>query len=244
MEFQGDAMAPRGDDSRRPRGESAVRVGVVEPPDRAGAFRAAQRRSGRVRFLRKAILGGALAAVAAMVAIAIFNPFSAKISGISFSSLGIDGTKVTIVKPRLSGYRSDGQPYSVTAERAVQDVKQPTQVELYKVSGEIGVTGGEPTHITADSGVYDSAKEKMRLKDNIRIGSSRLDIKLRSAEIDFKSGVYESADPVEIHTGNDTTITADRAEARDNGQLLTFEGRVRTTIVPQAAAADAKGTKP
>jgi len=244
MEFQGDTMAPRFDSARRPAIDSAGRVVMAEPPDRTHAFKAARRRSGRVRFLRRAILGGVLAVVAAMVAIVVFNPFASKISGISFSSLGVDGSKVMIVKPRLSGYRSDGQPYSLTAEQAVQDMKQPTRVELHKLTGEIGLTGGEATHIAADSGVYDSTSEKMRLKDNIRIGNSRLDIRLRSAEIDFKSGVYPSAEPVEIHAGDTTTIRADRAEARDNGQQLVFDGRVRTTIVPQSAEDDTKGTKP
>ena len=46
-----------------------------------------------------------------MVAVAIFNPFAAKLSGLQFSSIGIDGTKVTIVRPKLSGFRGDGQPY-------------------------------------------------------------------------------------------------------------------------------------
>jgi lipopolysaccharide export system protein LptC len=241
MEFQGETMASRFDSTRpAPNGV----LGVVEPPDRAGAFAKARRRSGRVRFLRKAILAGVLAAVAAMVAIAIFNPFAAKFGDLKFSSLGVDGTKVTIVRPKLSGFRGDGQPYSLTAERAVQDVKQPGRVELHNLTGDIGMAGGETTHIKADAGVYDTVGEHMNLTDNIRIGNSRFDIKLRSAEIDFKSGVYKSADPVEIHAGPGTTIHADRAEARNNGQELTFDGRVRTTIVPQTGEGEAKGANP
>lgn len=237
MEFQSETVASRIDTIRRG-------VGVAEPPDRSGAFAKARRRSSRVRFLRKAILGGALAVVASMVAIAIFNPFAAKFGPLSFSSVGVNGTKVTIVRPKLSGYRGDGQPYSLTAKEAVQDVKQPTRVELHGLIGDIGMAGGEMTHITADTGVYDTVAENMRLANNIRIGNSRFDIRLRSAEIDFKSGIYQSADPVEIHAGNGTVIHADRALARNNGQELIFDGHVRTTVVPNSGGEDAKGKNP
>ena len=45
-------------------------------------------------------------------------------------------------RPKLAGFRNDGQPY-LTAERALQESKQPTIVELQKVDGEIGMAGGE-----------------------------------------------------------------------------------------------------
>ena len=70
---------------------------------------------------------------------------------------------------------------------------------------------------------------------------------LRKASFDFKSGAYGSDDPVEVHSGDGTTIFADRAAARNNGQELTFEGHVKTRIVSQAdqqPAADPKRTNP
>ena len=53
-----------------------------------------------------------------------------------------------------------------------------------------------------------------------------------SAKFDFKSGVYGSDDPVEVQAGDGTTVFADRAAAVNHGQELTFEGHVRTNIVP------------
>jgi len=230
----------------RPRRGHPRRVVLVPPSDRERAFAAASRRSARVRFLRKAILAGALGMVAAMILIAVVNPFATKVGSLSFSNLSVDGTKITMARPKLAGFRSDGQPYVVTAERALQDVKQPTVVELQRLSGEIGMTGGETTRIAADSGVYDSVAERMRLSSNVRIGSARFEVQLRSAVIDFKTGVYQTDEPVEVHVGEGTTIVGDRATARDNGRELIFEGRVRTTIVPQpdAADADAKRANP
>jgi lipopolysaccharide export system protein LptC len=212
--------------------------------DRERAFASARRRSARVRFLRKAILACALATVAAMALIAVYNPFSSKFGSLSFSNISVDGTKIAMARPKLAGFRTDGQPYLLTADRALQDVKHPTVVELQKVSGEIGATAGETTRLTADTGIYDSVAEHMKLSSNVRISSARFEVRLRSADIDFKTGVYQSDEPVEVHVGDRTTITGDRATARHNGQELTFEGRVRTTINPPAdSAADADATR-
>lgn len=223
------------------------RVGVAPPPDRERAFAKAKRRSARVRLLRRAILASGLGAVAAMVTTAFFNPFATRLGSLNFGALSVDGTKIVMERPKLAGFRGDGQPYLLTAERALQDIKQPTVAQLEKVSGEIGAAGGEATHLSADAGVYDSVGERMELSKHVRIENGRFTVLLRSARFDFKSGVYGSDEPVEVRTGDGATIFADRASALHNGQELTFEGHVRTNIVPQTGhepAADAKRTNP
>src|SRR5271166_1172218 len=239
MAFRGEAMAAGFDGSERTAAAraGARRISIAPPPDRAEAFADAKRRSARVRFLRKAILISVVVAILAMLGVVIFDPFSPKFGPLSFSALSIDGTKITMARPKLAGFRSDGQPYTLTAERALQDVKQPTIVELETLNGDIGMAGGEPTHITADTGVYDSVSQHMRLSKNIRIGNDRFEVRLRSADIDFKSGAYRSDESVEVHVGDGTTILGDRASARNNGQELVFEGHVKTTIRPQDDAA-------
>lgn len=240
MGLLGNSMTASVDSAERPVVRAEHRRMVFAPPsDRERAFAKARRHSSRVRFLRKAVLTGAVGSVAAMVLIGIYNPFSTKLGSLSFSQISIDGTKIAMARPKLAGFRSDGQPYEMTAERALQDIRQPTLVELEKVSGEMGATDGETTRLTADTGVYDSVAERMKLSRNVRIAGARFEVRLRSADIDFKTGVYQSDQPVEVHVGDGTTITGDRATARNNGQEFIFEGRVRTTIKPPADPADA-----
>jgi lipopolysaccharide export system protein LptC len=226
---------------------TARRIGVAPPPDRERAFAKAKRRSARVRLLRLAILIGGLSTVATVFAVAFFNPFATKLGALSFGALSVEGTKIVMDRPKLAGFRSDGQPYVLTAERALQDVKQPTVVQLQKVDGEIGMAGGEATHLVADTGVYDSVAEHMELSDNIRIKNGRFSVLLRSAKFDFKSGIYGSDERVEVDGADGTTIFADRASAINHGQELTFEGHVRTNIVPQTPqqpASEGKGMNP
>lgn len=119
------------------------RRAIRPPPDRESAFRRAHRRSLRIRILRKTILVGALGSVVAMVLIAIYKPFSPKVGALTFADIGLDGTKIAMARPRLAGFRNDGQAYTLTAEKALQDIKRPTIVELQKLSGDIGITDGE-----------------------------------------------------------------------------------------------------
>jgi lipopolysaccharide export system protein LptC len=241
-------MAAEAERTAVPSARTGARhIAIVPPPDREKAFARARRRSGRVRLLRKAIFVSVLATVVAMVVIAIFDPFAAKFGALSFTGLSVNGTKVTMASPKLTGFRSDGQPYSVTAERALQDVKNPTTVELKKLTGDIGMAGGETMRISADSGIYDSLAQQMGLSGNVRISNARFDVRLRTADIDFKAGSYQTDDPVEVHVGEQTTIFSDRATARNNGQELTFEGHVRTRMNSPSdttADADAKGRRP
>ena len=209
------------------------RVGVAPPPDRERAFATAKRRSGRVKLLRRAILIGGLGAVAGGLVIAFFNPFATKLGSLGFTALSVEGTKIVMDRPKLAGFRGDGQAYLLTAERALQDIKQPTIAQLQRVDGEMGMTGGEATHLSADAGVYDNLAEHMELSGNVRIKNGRFTVLLRSAKFDFKSGVYGSDERVEIQGSDGTTIFADRGSAINHGQELTFEGHVRTNIVPQ-----------
>jgi hypothetical protein len=101
--------------------------------------------------------------------------------------------------------------------------------------GDIGASGGEATHLISDEGVYDSVGEHMELSGNVQIKNGRSTVLLRTAKFDFKSGVYGSDDPVEVQAGDGTKIFADRASALNHGQEVSFEGHVRTRIVPQAS---------
>jgi len=226
---------------------TARRIGVVPPPNREQAFAKAKRRSARVRLLRLAILTGGLGAVATMLVVAFFNPFATKLGGLSFAALSVEGTKIVMDRPKLAGFRSDGQAYLLTAERALQDIKQPTVAQLQTVDGEMGMAGGEATQLSADAGVYDNLAEHMELSGNVRIKNGRFTVLLRSAKFDFKSGVYGSDERVEVQGSDGTTIFADRASAINHGQELTFDGHVRTNIVPQAnqePASEVKRTNP
>jgi lipopolysaccharide export system protein LptC len=214
---------------------------------RARAFAAAARHSALVRFLRWAILWGALSAVTMLVAIAVFDPFGRLAHDVSISGLGLDGTKVLMDNPKLAGFRKDGHPYLVNAQKAIQDVLHPTLVDLRGIDAEIGMAGPGVAHVIADKGLYDTANEHMDVEGNVRVKSDQYDARLQSGSMDFKGGVYVSKQPVTVVTTNGSTVTSDSMSAIDNGHQLTFEGHVRTYLPPDATASangQLKGTSP
>jgi lipopolysaccharide export system protein LptC len=96
---------------------------------RAGsrADRRARRHSVLVRLFRFAIPLAATVAIGAVAVIAIFDPFG-KMGGISLGPVSLSGTKITMEKPKLTGYKKDNRGYEMTATAALQDIKKPTIV--------------------------------------------------------------------------------------------------------------------
>jgi len=145
--------------------------------------------------------------------------------------------------PKLTGFKNDNRPYEVTASEATQDVRRPDLVNLKNLKARI-VTDerGGVARLTAASGVLDTKREQMRLRDDIVVTTdSGYEVKLRSAFVRFKAGSVVSNQPVSVSFGNGT-IDAEGLTVEDNGKVMSFKGRVRTVITPSSSAPDAAGT--
>lgn len=215
---------------------------------RAEAYRLAIRHSRRVRFLKRAIPLTAGAATVAVIFIAFFNPFRDVPASLSLEAMGVSGSKITMDAPRLQGYKKDSRPYEVKATSAAQHIKTPHIIELNNLDADVAMGPDGNAKLTAPSGVFDSQKETLSLNDNVRvITNTGYDIRLKSADAEFKTGHVISKFPVEVDM-NDGRIQADAIEIIDNGKQIVFTGRVRTTLIERDPAAKATaagtGTKP
>lgn len=214
---------------------------------RSRAFAAARRHSRLVRVLRVAAPASLVVGVAALILGALFDPFRAIPGDVSIGSLGIDGVKITMGRPKLTGVRRDGRAYVVNAAKAIQDVTRPTIVELREIDGEVGMADNQTVHIIAAVGFYDSVHQTLDVSQDVRIHNPNYDVQLTSANVDFKNGTYRSGQPVTVVMSNGTTVSGDSALARDNGSELTFTGHVRSVFAAadrDGAAAEMKGSNP
>jgi lipopolysaccharide export system protein LptC len=193
------------------------------------AYRDAMRHTRRVRALKVLIPLGALLGVAGVLFASFYRPL-ATIEGVSVQNVTLAGTKITMEKPRLTGFRGkDSRPYEVTAVSASQDVRTPNVVELTTLRAIVTENNGK-TNLEADFGVYDTQKEHINLKDNVRVRTdSGYDVKLSSAFVDFKGGSVVSKEPVRVDFSGGS-IQADRLDITDSGQRMVFEGRVHTVF--------------
>jgi len=202
--------------------------------DATARYSAALRHSSRVRLLRRAIPVGAIVVVAAVAFIAFVEPFRTLPAGLTVGPVSMNGTKVTMELPKLSGFKKDARPYEVTARWAAQDIKNPTIIELKDIRARIALQERGMATVEAADGIYNTQSEQIRLKDDVKITSdSGYDARLSSATVEFKAGTVTSDEPVTVRfTGG--TIDAEGVDMLDSGQHVVFRGRVRTVLNPDA----------
>lgn len=204
--------------------------------DREIAFAAAGRHSSRVRWLKRGIVLGALAIVVALAAVSIFNPLGGLPGTFAIDRATLNGTRITMDQPRMSGFRKDGKPYTVRARTGIQDVRKPGLIELNEINARIQVEENNTVNVIAPAGLFDSGADNLKLQapdsaGHISIKStSGFDIRMRSADMNFKTGHVVSSEPVNVRMNNGT-IDANALEVRDNGKTISFTGNVRSTFV-------------
>ena len=196
---------------------------------RQAAFRAARRHTRWVHILRRTIPIAAVLAVLGVVVTPFLSPMRG-LASVSLDSVGISGGKVRMEAPRLTGYRKDNRPYEVTAAAALQNIRNPTQVELETLIARLQVEREGWVTVNAKTGLFDTQKEKLRLVDDVRVRTETgYDIRMRTADVDFKGGTVVSKEPVEVELGT-ATVDANSVDVKDNGAMISFEGRVRVLI--------------
>jgi lipopolysaccharide export system protein LptC len=212
------------------RNRDRDRLAVAGASDGA-AFAYAGRHTGRVRVLRRGILIFCSVTVLLGAVIAIFDPFS-RLKNISLGGVGLQGTKISIESPRLAGHRKDGLPYEVRAAKGIQDITKPDVIELVRLDAKVGMSPTTSIRVTANQGIYDSAKDEMQLTGLVRIRSDAgYDMKTESALIELKSGVLTSKEPVRVLL-KAGSIDADTMQVIESGHVV-FEGNIRSIMVPE-----------
>ena len=166
--------------------------------------------------------------------------FDFKLDGAAFS----DG-KLVMADPKLDGFNKDGQPYSMRAARAIQDLTDQSVIQLEGISAELPVGNGVSAAVKAARGTFDRSKNTVDLTSEVTVVTTDgTSAKLQSAFVDIDKGDLKTSDPVAIETKG-LQIAADGMGVRENGKLLVFEGRVRVNIVPKSGETDqqAEGKK-
>ena len=215
--------------------------------DPGKAIRRARLHSLLVRHVRLAIVVVSGLAIVSVAVIGLFDPFKRLPGHISVGHVGLQGSRVTMAAPKMSGMRPGGQPFELKGVSGVQDLLKPNVVELFGVDAKIGMDDSSISKITAKTGTYNASKEMIWLDGHVRIvNDSGYDMRMPSAVVDIKSSVFLSKAPVEVvlHGGR---VAADSMEISDGGHKISFEGHVRSAVdssidvesggAPQAEAA-------
>lgn len=204
-------------------------------------YRRALRHSRRVRLLRTCLL----AAVVVVLAGIVVDNYLPSVGGLrlpgEIGSVVIQGTKITMQKPRLTGYTSDGRAYEFNAEAAAQDITKPDLVQLERIRSKMAMADKSTVDLWADEGVYDMKGDSLTLNNNIRLVSSTgYQARLSQAVIDMRKGNVVSDTPVWVKL-LDGWLNAKRLEITDNGDVLRFSD---VTMTLQDVKQGAKAGEP
>lgn len=213
------------------------------PPRRLDAktYRAAMRHTRFIQFLRFLIPAGSLLTIVGIIIIAVFDPFGRLPKGVSIGSIALNGSQITMELPKLTGFRKDLRPYEVTANAARQDIRNPQIIDLTDLKARIGMGDRGNALLTSTGGIYDSTKESLQLSGEVRVRTGDgIELNMKSAFVEFKTGSIVSQDPVEVRL-RDGTIHANGIEIVDGGREIIFPGRVHSVFQAQP---DAEGAKP
>lgn len=204
------------------------------------AFLGALRHSRRVRVIKIALPLAAAVMAAGFAAYSwVFSP-----SGLALEVDGsaiVDG-RLVMANPKLTGYTRENLPYSMSAERAIQDMARAGIVELEKIDARLPVDAARLAMIVADRGVYDQEANRLEITSPVSFRTSDgVRARLGSASIDIGTSELRTDQPVEIEQDG-SRITADGLQVLERGKVFVFEKRVRMTIDPQRLrqAADAR----
>ena len=137
-------------------------------------FAAAARHSRLVRVLRVAVPAAVIVAMAAIVAVSVFNPFRMLLPKlpVDMGNLVVSGTKITMETPHLAGFSTDQRPYEMWAKTATQDLTDPDHVELGQLRAKVAMEDKSTVTMDARTGYYDSKSQMLDLRKDIFLQSS------------------------------------------------------------------------
>jgi len=204
---------------------------AIARPER-NAYGAALHHSARVRRLK--VLLPVTAVIISLIFIAVsmiraYLPENIKIEGAK-----IENGKVVMEKPAISGRNSDGINYSMLAERALQDIRNPDLITLETIKAAVPMNDGLIARVVASTADYNRATDNLHMTAPFTLVlSSGLNANFQSAQLDIKGGNMRSDDPVTI-TKDNASIVAKTLQITDKGRVITFEGNVRMNVDPSA----------
>ena len=198
----------------------------------AEAYRLATRHSRRVRLLKIALPVVALVIAALFVAVSLLRTWLP--AELQVESASIEDGKIVMRNPAISGRNDDGISYSMKAERALQDMKQPDVITLENIKAKMPVNETTIAEVVAATGIYDRGKNLLDMVAPFTINlNSGLEAAFRSAHLDINGGSMQTTEPVSIRSP-EASIVAQSLRMTDKGRVVVFEGGVVVDVDPAA----------
>jgi lipopolysaccharide export system protein LptC len=183
-----------------------------------------------VIVMKRVLSLGAFAIIAAVLAFFFMERQPRRLE-LAYEKLGMVKNDLAMMKPRLTGADSKGNPFVITAEQAVQDAHNPKKATLKNMEADLTLDKGNWLNARARAGMVDMNTGQLELSGGIDVFSANgYELHSRTASANLKQSVIHGHEPV-TGQGPQGTLRADTFHAdRDTG-LLTLTGHVQMSVV-------------
>lgn len=141
-----------------------------------------------VGVMKRVLLVAAGALLLAVIIYAL-QPRDTNKYAMNFEHLGHLANDLTMARPRLMGRDSDGSPFVVTADKAVQEPRDVHRARLYNVEADLKSKDGAWYDLRSPNGYLDSGTQKLWLFGNLSMFSdSGYELHTAAAFVDLAPG--------------------------------------------------------
>lgn len=135
-----------------------------------------------------------------------------------------------LIKPRYESADRRQQPYTVTADQAVQDTQDPDSIVLENPVADMLLQNGSWIAIQAQTGRYRQEKQTLALESDVQLYyDDGYRMTTDALEIDFSGRSAHSSSAVQVQ-GAEGTLDAAGLDARLGADRLVFRGPVRMLL--------------
>lgn len=169
----------------------------------------AERYTRFVNVMRRGLLLAGLLLIGLVIGYSLIPRQSQRIA-MTFEKMGIVSGDLAMTKPKLHGTDSEGNPFTVTADKATQNPKNLRQATLTNVQADLSLKDGQWLNATAPHGVLDANARQLQLSGAIAVFTDQgYEVHTDLAYIDLAKGVATGPHRV-TGQGPQGTFSADR----------------------------------
>jgi lipopolysaccharide export system protein LptC len=194
------------------------------------SFMDAQRYSRFVTIMKRALPIAALALIAAVVAYSL-QPRQQNRVEMTFESVNEIDNDLAMIKPRLTGADTKGNPFVITADRAIQQGRNSRRAKLENVEADMTLDNGQWLNATARDGMFDGNSEMLALNGGIAVYSDTgYELHTQTAQVDLKKGLISGRQTV-TGQGPEGNMRADSFRVNKITQQIYLSGHVHMTYM-------------
>ena len=188
----------------------------------------AQRYSKFVRFMKGALPIAALG-LAILVLVYVLQPPPVRMQ-MSFQRLSNVADDLSMQNPRLTGADNEGQPFVISAQRAMPETKGSDRIRLDGIVADFSLRDGKNIHVTAGAGVIDTKSRMLQMSGGIHLASETgYDATTPAALADLKAGTIKGDNGIDAN-GGFGRITAQRFAMDKTTRQLRFWGNIKMLV--------------